>query len=351
MGRVVFPKGKQTIWINQILKKTKLSINDLAKICKVSSRTIRDWRREKFTISEDTLLQLNKKFNITIPSRIKYLKDYWYVIKGAKKGALKRMELYGPPGTLEGRRKGGIISQLRREQHPELYPNCISKKKFIEPKKSSQLAELVGIILGDGGITSYQLKISLNKETEPEYIKFVSNLLKKTFGETPTKYYYSGRAKKVCILTINGINLIKVLHKLGLKKGNKILLQVSVPKWIENNHEYSKACLRGLIDTDGCVYYHKHKTRGFSCYNIGLTLTNHSRPLVEFAHKVLLKYGFASKLKQRSIYLYREKEVIKYFNIIKSHNAHNIKRLEEYLEVKNSRRSTQVVDEARLESV
>lgn len=351
MARVSFPKGKQSKWINKLLEERKINIDRLAKICGVSARTIRDWRREKFKISKKALLQLNKQFEIPIPAEVKYLSDFWYVRKGARKGALRRMELYGPPGTVEGRKKGGRISQLKRKLHPELYQNCILRKKFLLPQYSNNLAELVGIILGDGGITDYQLKISLNKETEPEYIELVTHLIKKIFGELPKKYYFHARKEKVCDICIGGAELIKFLKKIGLEKGSKVLRQAGVPEWIIKNKKYSLLCLRGLIDTDGAVYYHHHTTKGSPCFNVGLTFTNHSKPLLEFVYNTLLNTGFTAKLKEHSVYLYRFKEVKDYFKKIGSHNLHHVERMKEFFKLKNIRRSTQVVDEARLESV
>lgn len=352
MGRTKFSKGEQSKWIKELIRISNVGIDDLAKICGISSRTIRDWRREKFTASEDALLKLSKVFNMPLPSNIKVIPDFWYVAKGARKGALRRMELYGPLGTTEGRKKGGRISQLRRKLHPELYQNCILRKKFFLPQYSDNLAELAGIILGDGGITDYQLKISLNKETEPEYIEFVVHLIKEIFNEFPKKYYFTNRKNKVCDVCIGGVELIEFLKKIGLKKGNKVLRQAGVPRWIKKNKRYSQACLRGLMDTDGCVFYHRHTTKGFLCFNIGLAFTNHSRPLIEFFYKTLLNNGFNVKLREYAVYLYRFNEIRRYFEEIGSHNLHHLKRMKDFFEIKdkNIGRSTQVVDEARLES-
>lgn len=69
--------------------------------------------------------------------------DFWYVTKGARKGALRRLELYGDLGTPEGRRKGGINSQLRRKENPEKYRllGCNLRKKFKIEKSSIEFAE------------------------------------------------------------------------------------------------------------------------------------------------------------------------------------------------------------------
>lgn len=342
MTRAIFPTNRQSVWLDKIVDKSKLSNNELAKIGGVSGKTFRDWRREKFTISGEALSKLSKFFSEPIPSTVKKVDNFWYVEKGARKGALRRLEIYGPPGTMEGRKKGGRNSQIKRKLYPELYPNCILRKNFSFPQKSNELAELVGIILGDGGITGWQLKISLNKETEPEYVEFVTGLIAFLFKEPPKKYYFEGRGKKVCVLCLGGVSLIEFLEQIGLKIGNKVLLQVGVPNWILINRNYSIACLRGLVDTDGCIYSHSHTTKGFPCLNYGLTLTNHSKPLLNFTHTVLLKEGFTSKIKEHSVYLYRQKEVKKYFDIIGSHNQHHFREFKNILEKRKLRRSTQV---------
>lgn len=342
MTRAIFLNNEQSAWIEKIAEKSKFSNNELAEICEVSGKTFRDWRRGKFTISGKALLKLSKTFDEPIPSTVKNVDNFWYVEKGARKGALRRLEIYGPPGTMEGRKKGGRNSQINRKLHPELYPNCLLRKNFSFPQKSNELAELVGIILGDGGITGWQLKIYLNKETEPEYVEYVAELIVFLFKEPPKKYYFGGASQKVCVLCLGGISLIEFLDQIGLKIGNKVSLQVGVPKWILENRNYSIACLRGLVDTDGCIYSHKHITKGFPCFNYGLTLTNHSKPLLNFAHSVLLKEGFTSRIKEHAVYLYRQKEVEKYFDIIGSHNQHHLREFENILEKKKLRRSTQV---------
>lgn len=344
MGRVVFKnKAAQGKWLSGFLTGRPQN-SKAALVCDVSERTIRDWRRAKFNISHESLIKLCKEFNAPFPKEVNVVSDYWYAIKGARKGASRRMELYGPPGTLEGRKKGGRKSQQMRKLHPELYLNCIKRKLYKFPVKSEGLAELVGIILGDGGITDYQIKITLNKETEPEYIIFVAELINKLFGEAPRKYYYiAGKKQKVCNVTINSSEVIDFFGRMGLEKGNKVLRQADVPNWIKENLEYSKACVRGLMDTDGAIYYHKHKTGGFSCFNVGLTYCSYCDPLRDFFFKVLFGLKFTPKIKGHSVYLYRKDEIKRYFDIIGSHDKHHIVRFNNFLELKEKRRGTQVV--------
>jgi hypothetical protein len=342
MGRISFPKGSQSKWVESILKNNKANISEIAKICLVSERTVRDWRREKFKISESAFNRLMRVFDLSAPKKIKILPSYWYAIKGARNGALRRQELYGPLGTPEGRRKGGIISQRLRKLYPEKYSKCILRKKFDFPKRSENLSEMVGIILGDGGITDYQLKISLNRETEPDYVNFVATMFKDLFGEDLCKYYYGGRSQKVCTLCANGVSLVEFLGKLGLGKGSKVFRQADVPEWVKRDRRYSIACLRGLFDTDGGVFSHKHCVNGFPCLNYGLAFGNHSKPILKFFYNVLSKEGFSPKLKETGVFLYRQDETSRYFDIIGSHNGHHIRNLKRIIGEKSIRRSTQV---------
>jgi len=60
-------------------------------------------------------------------------------------------------------------------------------------------------------------------------------------------------------ILLSRVELVRHLHNLGLKIGNKVKQLLDIPDWIKVNPEYSKVCLRGLIDTDGCVFRHNYK--------------------------------------------------------------------------------------------
>ncbi|PIU68772.1 hypothetical protein COS81_02745, partial [candidate division WWE3 bacterium CG06_land_8_20_14_3_00_42_16] len=62
------------------------------------------------------------------------------------------------------------------------YPRKSHRKIINIPKESKELAELFGIIFGDGGINnSWQLVISLNSNADLEYSYYVRKLLRKLF--------------------------------------------------------------------------------------------------------------------------------------------------------------------------
>lgn len=315
MGRFIFLKGKQAQWLTKILKRFHLSLEEIAEICGVSARTVRDWKREKFTISENSCILLSKKFNEKLPAGTRLVENYWYAAKGARKGGLRSLELYGPPGTKEGRILGGLISQKRRRENPEKYRllGCNVPKKFISPKHSNPLAEMMGIILGDGGVANGQLKITLDSESDKKYSEYVNQICKKLFG-----HRFSVYKRKTCRaidLSLYGVGLTEILGRLGIKKGNKIKNQVDFPEWIWDRDGFQEKCVRGLMDTDGCVFLHYHTTKGIKYRNIGICFTSLSKPLLLSVSKILSKSKIKHSLYKETgrICIYSLGDVKRYF--------------------------------------
>lgn len=333
MSRILFKNNNQSKFLINIKQFSRLNTDKLALLCNVSSRTFRDWLRGKHSISEKALLALTDKFSISVPKGIKIVDDYWYAIKGARNGALRRLELYGPPGTPEGRRKGGLTSQLKRRENPEKYRllGCNIKKEFIINKTSVELAEVAGIILGDGAITNNHLRVTVSSIVDKPYADFIKKLFYRVFGEEPK--LFKQKDKNALALTINGVGMAEELERWGFKRGDKVRQQVDSPGWVWQNLEFQKAYVRGLMDTDGGCYFHKHKSNGLFYRNFGMCFTNQSLPLINSMVKVLtslnIKFSLA-KINTR-IYIYSFTEIKKYFDLIGSHNQKNWDKFNTYL--------------------
>ena len=155
---------------------------------------------------------------------------------------------------------------------------CIVPNTFTYPNKNNpHLAEFIGIVLGDGGITESQVQITLNSIADKMYVHYVKNLIKKLFFYTPS--IYKRRDSQATIIIITGINFVFHMKQLGLKIGNKTKQQVAVPSWIINNHTLSNWCVRGLMDTDGGIFTHSYKVNGKKYSYLKLQFSNRSRPL------------------------------------------------------------------------
>lgn len=331
MPRIKFKKTSQIKFLEEVQKELEVNWPRLAKILKVHPRCLSDWKRGKYTITEKVLKQCIKltRGKVEVPP-YKILPDFWSVEKAARKGGLVIAQRYGSFGTLEGRRKGGLISQQRRKENPEKYRllGCKVRKNFKITKHSEALAELIGIIMGDGSITNTQVRITLNKNIDKGYARFVSKLIKKIIGEIPSWTEYQNT---IC-LTVSGVSLVEELERRGLQRGNKVLNQISFPSWISQEKKYRIACIRGLFDTDGGLYFHRHRTKGLSYRNLGFCFTNNSKPLIdEFAKTLsLLNLNF-KRVKENRIYIYDLNEIIRFINIVGSSNKKNLQKLSFHL--------------------
>ena len=333
MSRVKFLKGKQSGFLNRIRVNRNLEWLDIAKACRIQMRTLFDWRRDKYQMGGAALQLLRKKYRLSIP-KIEILPENWNLRNAARLGAIRRNELYGNPGTPAGRRKGGTVSALKFRNDPEFAKKMGFKlrKHIIYPQKSSLLAEFIGILLGDGSINEHQVRIYNNNKTDRNYAYFIKKIITNLFKINST---ITVRDKNTIIVTASSKNLVLFLIDCGMRKGDKMLNGTDVPEWILKDKEFSKSCLRGLMDTDGGIYFHNHTTKGIRYRHMGLCFTSHSKALLNSAHKMFLRFNLNCKIAGgRRIFIYDRKEVSKYMQIIGSHNSKHIERFRSY---KNSK--------------
>lgn len=273
-------------------------------------------------------MALHELSGVPLPTVIEVISEEEYRRRAGRKGAKARYELYGNPGTLEGRRKGGRrgLRELRRRarENPELYPHFRDKKEILLPEKSPRLAELVGILLGDGGITDLQVTVTSHLK-ETEYSRFVSGIFTGLFGvEAPIR---ARESIGVHVITVSSVALVEFLLNLGLEKGNKMEQQVGVLEWIFSDEEYMRACIRGLMDTDGGVYPHSYKVGGKMYHYVKMNFTNHSVPLLDGMERMLAELGFTAKNdRRRHVSLYKQAQVRQYFAEIGTSNPHHLQR-------------------------
>ncbi len=144
-----------------------------------------------------------------------------------------------------GQSKGGKNS-IRKPKKP----------KILVEKLTCELAEIFGIMLGDGNIWSkkgyYYIRITGNAKNDKKYLlQHVKPLFQKVFGIRLKPVFINN--KNEMFLRKGSKDLIYTFEVYGLPRGSKKVNNVGIPEWIFKSKEYLKACIRGLIDTDGCV--------------------------------------------------------------------------------------------------
>lgn len=324
--RVKFLPGQQKKFIEEVYLKSGYSTKELAEIAKVHPRSFRDWRREKLTITLKAAERFCTEFTLKLPEEKEIMITRWLKAKkdAGRVGGIICFKKYGSPGTEEGRRKGGIksITILRKN-------GIIPAVKIYKLPNghSKELAEFVGIMLGDGGITASQCAITLNSNADNDYTQFVSDLGYSLFGERP-KMHKKKDCNAIC-LYYNGVGLVQYLCKIGLKVGNKVKQQVGVPEWVKNSYLFRTACLRGLMDTDGGVFLHNYSVNGKKYHYKKISFSNRSIPLLIFVKETLGELGFTpkiiDKIENKKVWLYNESEVGQYLTRVGTHNSRLLK--------------------------
>lgn len=205
------------------------------------------------------------------------------------------------------------------------------------PRYSENLAEFFGIMMGDGGINNpWQANITVNSIKDKDYSKYIFTLCGELFGVTPVIWKRKGM--NALIISLASTSIVDFLVKNGLPRGNKLKNGLNIPEWILNKSHYRKACVRGLMDTDGCAFVHIHRINNKVYKNIGLTFTSYSPKLIFEVADILEEFGIVPHISKRGrdIYLYQADSVVKYLNIFGTSN-HRIK------SVYNSWRDARVV--------
>lgn len=294
--RVKLKENKQKELICFIKTQHSFTWKEFAEYLNVKPEALKEWYLENCLLPLETFKKLNKghtfdKFLIEVKD------EHW------------------------GQSLGGTVS--------------LGSTKFInKPEKSGELSEFIGIVLGDGNINlykkgknigTYSLRICGHSEYDFEYLTgFISPLIIKLFHVEPK--FYSSKISKALYVIVNSKELINFLVGMGLANGNKIKNKVSIPRWITEDIKYSRACLRGLIDTDGSIFRMSQRDSNL----IRISFKNHNLALLQNVRKVFLDLGFhpSKIINGETIFLSRQKDIENYISTIGFHNPKHLIRLE-----------------------
>jgi len=201
------------------------------------------------------------------------------------------------------------------------YPKKSHRKIIQYPEKSKELAEFMDIILGDGGINNdWQLTITVNGDADKDYAIYVKKLAKELFNiDAATQ---RRKETKALVLRFSSMNLLDFLVSKGAVRGNKIKQCIDIPKWICKRASYERAFVRGLVDTDGCLYTHDHNVHGKKYNNLGFCFASCSKNLMRSVSRIFKKNGIKPHITRnmKMLYLYSIGAIESYLDIFGTSN-------------------------------
>ena len=298
--RVKLKEGKQ----KELILKAKLgrSWSELAKILNINAHYLEiELRNEKRLLSYEIYKKLCEISNLNLDNYIiEKLGDNW------------------------GRSKGGINSKGSTIFLPKI--------EFDE-----RLAEFVGIVLGDGHVFShkkgkklgvYGIRIAGDLVKDQEYHNLYIKKLCKDIFNLKTREVTQKHKNNARFLDISSKELVNLFYSMGIKPGNKIRNQSTIPDWIKENENFLKTCLRGLIDTDGSVFRMSNKDPNL----IRINFTSYNITLMNDVRNSFINLGFhpSKIILNKNIYISRQMEISKYLKEIGFSNNRHITRINKF---------------------
>ena len=186
---------------------------------------------------------------------------------------------------------------------------------------------VIGLALGDGNLSNpngraTRLRITCDKK----YPLLIKRIIKTLRSLLPQNKVSIVDKKESCLdVSVYSNHLEKILGWKA-KGGSKFYQNISIPSWVKENEKYKINCLRGLIETDGCIY----TDRGYKMMIFTTIISKLANDFYDIAvslgfkpHLYKIKRGTSLyKYNQKIIYHVRlSRNVDKFLNLVKPEKA------------------------------
>jgi hypothetical protein len=329
--RIEFKGNKaQEKFLQRIIERSGGTKTTFAQSLNISMTTLKNWRKGTTRLPFEIASVISMTYKVPLPKIARVVSFYSHLqnisFLGGKANARKNIVIGGNQKYRQIAWQKWWDTKGRHSKHPIINV----RKQITIPKKSARLSEFLGIMLGDGGISKYQVTITLNRYDDKEYARYVVSVIRDLFAIEPAIRLYTDAVRKSVVkIEVSSRELVEYLVDLGLVIGNKVQNQVEVPNWIIKNKKYSIACLRGLIDTDGCVYTNTYTVARKVYSYKKIAFSNRSRPLLNFVRDVWVNTGLTPTLaKGVDVRITSTKDVKKYMATVGTHNLKHLKRFQ-----------------------
>lgn len=215
------------------------------------------------------------------------------------------------------------LSGIKIESYKKIYREKYLKKIIQKPKIDSNLAEIFGVLNGDGHISKNKYEISIvGSIYEENYYFYLKKLFEQKFGllfrlsRERTKIKLRGYSKNLCDLLIDVYGL-----PYGVKIG-----KLKIPKIVLKSRKYVYSYIRGLFDTDGTFYLRRKK-------DPVIEISSADPVFLAEIQNLLGLLGFNVTKGEKKATLYRKQDIINFFKLIKPANSKHLKKYQNYLKL------------------
>lgn len=309
----------QRLWFKKL--RVHADIPAMALLCSCSERTIRDWSNGRFQPRFDCLKMICQEYHLAFPE-VQHISRFTHVRNAGRKGGLSSIKKYGRVPVNEVVRQKEWRKWWDEKGKYDSH-RCTQATEIIRPKKSTALAEFIGILIGDGSLSKYHIGVTLHSEDDLAYSQYVTGLILKLFKIQPK--IYARKGKQAIVIVVARKLLVDYLHSLGLPIGNKIKQNIGIPTWILKNKQYARACMRGLMDTDGSVFIHKYKSKGKIYEYKKISFTSASSNLRQGVFEILRLNNIKTCVTGSNVRIDSRSSFQSYIKLIRSNNPKHLK--------------------------
>jgi hypothetical protein len=182
------------------------------------------------------------------------------------------------------------------------------KSEYLPLAKNGDLAELIGVTLGDGHICVYPRTEELRITSNANNIGFINRyaiLIKNVFGKDAYITHSStANATKI------GLYEKHISDRMAIPSGSRKYLDNRVPGWILRKKSYIVRYLRGLYEAEGSFCVHQ----ATSTYK--LFFSNRNESLLANVFNLMNKLGFHPHRSLYQVQISKKTEVYKAIEVL-----------------------------------
>lgn len=175
------------------------------------------------------------------------------------------------------------------------------KSEYLPLKKDGNLAELIGVVLGDGHICSYprteELRIISNSNNSG-FITRYAKIIEKVFNKKP--YIRNSNQNNS---TRIGLYEKHISDRMKISNGARKYLRIKIPGWILRNRKFVVRYLRGLYEAEGSFCIHK------PTYTYKFLFANTNETMLNNVYFLMKKIGFHPHKSTNQIQISKKQEV------------------------------------------